>query len=267
MFKKLIFAVVGLTLVASILPAAAETASYKSCDQINDYVSYVKCIAEVDAKNNGAQTSTSTDDGVVAPTETPVTAPVASPSCQVSAPLSVALDINVKHAQVKVLKTMLACLGLLDKDDGLDLFDAKVEAAVKKFQEQNKLKCKDGTACGYVGPATRQAINALKTVAPAVPAADTTEQPETAPAVSIAKVELKNNLTVGSTGNEVKALQEYLATDKNIYPEGKVTGTFGPLTEAAVKRFQEKHGLKCKNGSFCGYVGVATRAKILELTK
>ena len=43
--------------------------------------------------------------------------------------------------------------------------------------------------------------------------------------------------------DEVKRLQEQLAKDASLYPEGLTTGYFGSLTEAAVKRLQQKHGL------------------------
>ena len=45
----------------------------------------------------------------------------------------------------------------------------------------------------------------------------------------------------GLQDKEVEELQEFLAQWPDIYPEGLVTGYFGPLTEAAVVRFQEKH--------------------------
>jgi hypothetical protein len=60
--------------------------------------------------------------------------------------------------------------------------------------------------------------------------------------------------------DEVKTLQEFLKQFPNIYPEGLVTGYFGPLTEAAVKRFQAKNIIES-----IGIVGPKTRAKINEL--
>jgi len=47
----------------------------------------------------------------------------------------------------------------------------------------------------------------------------------------------------GSSGADVTRLQQFLAQDKSIYPEGSITGTYGPLTETAVKRFQVKNGI------------------------
>ncbi|MBI2017450.1 peptidoglycan-binding protein [Candidatus Daviesbacteria bacterium] len=42
---------------------------------------------------------------------------------------------------------------------------------------------------------------------------------------------------------QIKILQTALATDKDIYPEGIISGNYGSLTQAAVKRFQRKHEL------------------------
>lgn len=43
--------------------------------------------------------------------------------------------------------------------------------------------------------------------------------------------------------DDVKRLQQILAKDKTIYPEGLATGFFGPATERAVKAFQKKQGI------------------------
>ena len=47
----------------------------------------------------------------------------------------------------------------------------------------------------------------------------------------------------GSSGDKVKELQEILKTDPTIYPEGMVTGYFGPLTGNAVTRLQARYNL------------------------
>jgi hypothetical protein len=60
------------------------------------------------------------------------------------------------------------------------------------------------------------------------------------------------NLSVGSTGADVTALQQRLKTLR-MY-SGPITGKFGYLTQVAVKKYQAKHGL-----SQIGVVGPATR--------
>lgn len=68
------------------------------------------------------------------------------------------------------------------------------------------------------------------------------------------------DLAPGTRGEEVKRLQELLARDKDIYPEGLTTGLFGPATARAVKKFQAKYGLPQ-----AGKVGPQTRKKLEEL--
>src|SRR3989344_2254283 len=72
-------------------------------------------------------------------------------------------------------------------------------------------------------------------------------------------------ITLGATGDDVSALQEFLAEDTSIYPEGLVTGYFGPLTEAAVKGWQAGKGIVSagdSNTTGWGLVGPRTRALI-----
>ena len=73
---------------------------------------------------------------------------------------------------------------------------------------------------------------------------------------------LTKTLFLGSKGEDVRNLQEYLAKDKKIYPEGLITGYFGPLTKLAVKRWQKKHGIEP-----AGIVGPKTMTKFEELGK
>ncbi len=51
----------------------------------------------------------------------------------------------------------------------------------------------------------------------------------------------QSELRQGSQGAEVHLLQECLAKDKDVYPDGIVSGVFGVNTKAAVIRFQEKY--------------------------
>ena len=75
-------------------------------------------------------------------------------------------------------------------------------------------------------------------------------------------LELVRNLDVGSMGDDVKSLQEFLASQDGVYPEGLITGYFGQLTRKAVKRFQELNGIDP-----VGQVGPITRNFIKSLGK
>ena len=50
-------------------------------------------------------------------------------------------------------------------------------------------------------------------------------------------------LGLGSSGDDVERLQQFFAQDSSIYPERLVTGYFGLLTQAAVQRWQARHGI------------------------
>lgn len=78
------------------------------------------------------------------------------------------------------------------------------------------------------------------------------------------------NLYFGIKNEQVRCLQEFLKEQgKEIYPQGLVTGYFGPLTQAAVIRFQERYAeeilepLELQNGT--GFVGPSTRDKINQM--
>lgn len=57
----------------------------------------------------------------------------------------------------------------------------------------------------------------------------------------LSKEALTKDLQKGDTGEEVRRLQQCLAQDSQVYPEGTVNGSFGALTQQAVIRFQEKY--------------------------
>lgn len=73
-------------------------------------------------------------------------------------------------------------------------------------------------------------------------------------------LKLIKHLRVGMSGDDVKTLQELLATDRDVYPEGLITGYFGRLTEKAVRVLQKKLCL-----DQVGQVGPHTLRRINEL--
>ena len=72
-------------------------------------------------------------------------------------------------------------------------------------------------------------------------------------------------LNDSETEGQVTQLQKFLAQDSIVYPEGHITGFYGPLTEQAVKRWQAKNGLVSSGSpdtTGYGVMGVQTREKI-----
>jgi len=57
------------------------------------------------------------------------------------------------------------------------------------------------------------------------------------------RAEIRENLRKGMQHEDVREIQEILATDPSVYPEGITSGYFGRLTEQAISRFQERFGL------------------------
>src|SRR6185436_4914803 len=72
----------------------------------------------------------------------------------------------------------------------------------------------------------------------------------------------------GSSGTDVTRLQQFLALDPSVYPEGTVSGYFGALTEKAVQRWQSKYNVVSSGSPSTtgwGQVGPRTAAAIALL--
>lgn len=101
-----------------------------------------------------------------------------------------------------------------------------------------------------------QQIQALQSQIDALKASQKTLQDQAATQL----VSFVNNLSVGSQGDDVKALQALLAANPNIYPEGIISGYFGQATERAIKKLQKENGIEQ-----AGSVGPKTRALLNQL--
>ncbi|MBI5457118.1 fibronectin type III domain-containing protein [Candidatus Kaiserbacteria bacterium] len=85
------------------------------------------------------------------------------------------------------------------------------------------------------------------------------------PGTTSALTMLTSSLDFGATGANVMSLQQFLAADASLYPEGIVSGYFGSLTRAAVQRYQCREGIVCSgDAASTGYgrVGPRTLAAI-----
>lgn len=72
-------------------------------------------------------------------------------------------------------------------------------------------------------------------------------------------------LVLGTRHQDITRLQQLLAQDKTLYPEGQITGYFGPATRRAIQRFQSKYNLAPPTHPAYGTVGPATRAKLNQV--
>ncbi|MEW5908130.1 MAG: peptidoglycan-binding protein [Patescibacteria group bacterium] len=101
--------------------------------------------------------------------------------------------------------------------------------------------------------------------------ASTPKAPEVAKPSVVAQIVspvFNKTLRYGMTSDDVKRLQELLAQDKEIYPEGIVSGWFGQLTRKAVQKFQCKYNIVCtgdEKTTGYGVVGPKTQAKLNEI--
>lgn len=91
----------------------------------------------------------------------------------------------------------------------------------------------------------------------------TPQEPQTP--TSPLTTQLTGPFTIGTTSEQTKILQQILATDPSLYPEGLTTGYYGTLTTKAVGRFQEKYNIVGPTHEAYGYAGPQTRAKIKEV--
>ena len=165
------------------------------------------------ANKSGTNTKSGKSGTTVRPTAKP--RPTATPNLS----RDYYLESGSSGSKVRTLQNRLIALGYLS-GKATGEYDAATRAAVFAFQDANKL-WKDGIA----GPKTLKLLysnNAKK--------------------ASSAVASMGETLESGSKGSAVKALQKRL---KELgYLKGSVDGSYGEVTEDAVKRFQKQHGLK-----------------------
>lgn len=147
-----------------------------------------------------------------------------------------------ENDEVLELQKVLSKLGFL-KVTPNGYFGPSTVAAVKKFQAAHGLD-----QLGAVGPGTRLELNSLTS----------TSAPVTAPttaAVSGSVYVFEHFMGVGDDDPDVLELQKRLVSLG--FLTAAPTGYYGAGTEAAVKKFQTKHGLPAT-----GYVAKNTRAEL-----
>lgn len=148
-----------------------------------------------------------------------------------------ALQKGDNNPEVKALQEQLHKAGYFEGQP-TGFYGAITEASVKRFQEANGLK-RDGIA----GEAT---MRKLQQYSSTVKNQNETNQPTASnpPASNSPATNSKVAVTLkrGDRSPQVKTLQEQLRVAGYFFADS--SGFYGPVTEAAVKRFQEAHGIK-----------------------
>ncbi len=164
------------------------------------------------------------------------------------------LTVGNRGEEVKALQQMLINDGFWESEVGATgYFGPVTKKALAKFQEQyswdilEPVDLEEGT--GYFGPQSKDYFESISLLV----------EPE--------EVTFSRNLTVGMSGKDVKALQEILIAEEVWErPDIGATGYFGPITKAAVIRYQEKYApeilepLGLVEGT--GFVGPSTRTHL-----
>jgi hypothetical protein len=182
--------------------------------------------------------------------------------------LSVGMSGNDVMALQEFLNThgfVIASAGPGSPGNESDTFGGKTKSALAAFQAANGIN-----PTGYLGPKTLALINSLLTSAPAPvssgaatsPTASAPTNTTIAPSAPTTSL-LTRNLTLGSSGSDVTALQNFLITQNKgsaaaALSAAGASGYFGQMTRAAVIEYQIAVGILPATG----YVGSLTRATI-----
>lgn len=203
------------------------------------------------------------------PTPTPYVPTV--PPIKVNTPavtptFAVTLAKGAKNSQVATLQAFLLQRGLLASKNVTGTFDSATEVALGKYQCRMAIVCTPKVAgYGVLGPKTRLSINAELKKSISI---DTNGTSQNTNASTTRPFTLfPRSLYRGLSGSDVYVLQTYLSGDPGI-TDFAPTGTFGIITENAVKQFQVRYGV-ITNPTFnpigYGVFGRATQAKFNEV--
>ena len=169
------------------------------------------------------------------------------------------LEVGGTGDEVLALQKFLNANGFMIAESGpgspgneTTTFGGLTRAALAAFQAANGIT----PSVGYFGPKTRAFVNAGGAVGVSTPSTPTTGAP------GAASASFTRDLEVGVTGEDVRALQQFLNENGFMIAEsgpgspGNETTMFGGLTRAALAAFQAANGITPS----VGYFGPKTRA-------
>jgi len=227
--------------------------------------------------------------------------PTTNSSPTPSGPFTKPLNPNDTGEDVRKLQTLLIAERYNLTETGV--FDAKTEEALKNFQCDRKIVC-FGAPNGGLGPTTKGSFGTanldtlvalnktakdrglFQTNATTSPSTNSPLQPKSTilSVLPVTGQAFKRTLTVGSRGEDVRALQKRLnaegftiatGLDSTGSPRagspGNETTYFGPATRLSVIRFQEKYKAEILTPNNLtrgtGFVGQATLKKLQSVTR
>ncbi|MEH2071947.1 MAG: peptidoglycan-binding protein [Nostoc sp.] len=171
-----------------------------------------------------------------------------------------ALEKGDRGPSVRNLQQKLKSVGFYQAPI-TQVYDTSTEESVRRFQKAAGIQVN-----GVVGATTLEKLQNWQAKKPSIATAQakkttaTTTQAKKTSTTTVASSATNqrhnsNYLMKGDEGEEVRALQERLRVAGFYY--GNSTGIFGPITEEAVRRFQDSYNL-----SVDGIVGPATSRKL-----
>lgn len=163
------------------------------------------------------------------------------------------LTLSSMGTDVVALQEFLIARGYSIPAGATGYFGTQTQQALIQFQIASQV----APAQGYFGPKTRAILAASLPVA--IVSSTTATVPS--PATSESSNRFMRPLSLGSTGDDVIALQTILK-EKGFYTYPNITGYYGQATLQAVANFQASIGL-----DNLGYVGPATRAALNEIPR
>src|SRR3990167_8912936 len=173
------------------------------------------------------------------------------------------LEVGGTGEDVRALQQFLNANGFMVTESGPGspgnetiMFGGLTRAALAAFQAANGIS----PAVGYFGPKTRAFVNSGGIGA-------STSTPSTPSAPTPSSSSFTRDLDIGTMGEDVRALQQFLnaqgfmIAESGVGSPGNETDYFGSLTQAALGEFQAANGITPS----VGYFGPKTRAFIAEM--
>jgi len=193
---------------------------------------------------------------VIAPVATQPAVTTAQPVVTTTATFTRDLMVGSTGADVIALQNAIGI------SPATGYFGSLTKAALKTYQTAHGI-----SATGQVGPITRASLNGSVTTT-------NTTTTTTTNTTSGNKVKYTRNLKVGSVGDDVKQLQQFLNANgftvatEGVGSLGNETNYMGKLTVEAIKKFQIKYEIASSGTpetTGFGALGPKTRAKLNEL--